>query len=46
VPEQVEVRAAARIFFVKNLVIEHVLTYSEYRLPQAGIPAKGDPATR
>jgi len=41
VPEHVEVRAAAKIFFVKNLVIEHVLTYSEYRLPQAGteIPA-------
>jgi hypothetical protein len=32
-PERVEVRAAARIFFVKSLVIDRVLTYSEYRLP-------------
>ena len=37
-PERVEVRAAARIFFVKSLVIDRVLTYSEYRLPQAGVP--------
>ena len=37
-PERVEVRAAARIFFVKSLVIDRVLTYSEYRLPQAGAP--------
>jgi hypothetical protein len=36
-PERVEVRAAARIFFVKSLVIDRVLTYSEYRL-QAGVP--------
>jgi hypothetical protein len=45
-PEHVEVRAAAKILFVKNLVIEHVLTYSDYRLPQAGVPASGDTATR
>ncbi|MEO8130790.1 MAG: hypothetical protein ABI822_27075 [Bryobacteraceae bacterium] len=32
-PERVEVRASARIFFVKSLVIDRVLTYSEYRLP-------------
>ena len=31
-PERVEVRAAAKIFFVKSLVIDRVLTYSEYRL--------------
>jgi hypothetical protein len=37
-PERVEVRAAAKIFFVKSLVIDQVLTYSEYRLPQAGVP--------
>jgi hypothetical protein len=37
-PERVEVRAAARIFFVKSLVIDRVLTYSEYRLPQVGVP--------
>jgi hypothetical protein len=37
-PERIEVRAAAKIFFVKSLVIDRVLTYSEYRLPQAGAP--------
>jgi hypothetical protein len=35
-PERVEVLAAARVFFVKSLVVERVLTYSEYKLPQAG----------
>jgi hypothetical protein len=35
-PERVEVRAAAKIFFIKSLVVERVLTYSEYRLAQAG----------
>jgi hypothetical protein len=42
-PERVEVRATAKILFVKSLVIERVLTYSEYRLPQAGVPAIRDP---
>lgn len=32
-PAHVEVRAAAKIFFVKSLVIERVLTYSDYMLP-------------
>ena len=32
-PEHVEVRASAKIFFIKSLVIDRVLTYSEYRLP-------------
>jgi hypothetical protein len=41
-PERIEVRAAARIFFVKSLVIDRVLTYSEYRLPQAGAAATKD----
>ena len=36
VPERVEVRAAAKIFFIKSLVIERVLIYSEYKLAQAG----------
>src|SRR5579864_8810584 len=44
-PERVEVRAAARIFFVKSLVIDRVLTYSEYRLPQAGVPTTRDPVS-
>ena len=43
-PEHVKVRAAAKIFFVKSLVIEHVLTYSDYLLPQAGTTAE-NPAT-
>jgi len=42
-PERVEVHAAAKIFFVKSLVIDRVLTYSEYALPQAGVPATRDP---
>jgi hypothetical protein len=42
-PERVEVRAAAKIFFVKSLVIDRVLTYSEYTLPQADVPATRDP---
>ena len=37
-PTRVEVRAAAKIFFVKSLVIDRVMIYSEYRLPQAGAP--------
>jgi len=32
-PEQVELRAAAKILLVKSLVVERVLKYSEYRLP-------------
>ncbi|GAC1631374.1 MAG: hypothetical protein NVS9B14_03110 [Candidatus Acidiferrum sp.] len=38
-PARIEVRAAAKIFFVKSLTIERVLTYSEYRLAQPGVPA-------
>ena len=33
-PARFEVRAAAKIFFVKSLVIDRVLTYSEYRLAE------------
>jgi hypothetical protein len=35
-PERVEVRVAARIFFVKSLVIDRILTYSKYTLAEAG----------
>jgi hypothetical protein len=38
-PKRVEVRATARIFFVKSLTIGRVLTYSEYRLAGAGVSA-------
>ena len=41
-PERVEVRAAAKILLLKNVVIERVLTYSEYRLPQANVKTAGD----
>jgi hypothetical protein len=34
-PERVEVRAAAKNFLVKSLIIERVLIYSEYQRPQA-----------
>jgi hypothetical protein len=44
-PAHVEVRAAAKIFFVKSLMIERILTYSEYKLPQGGAPTTADPAT-
>jgi hypothetical protein len=44
-PERVEVRATARIFFVKSLVIDRVLTYSEYRLPQPGVTTTRDPVS-
>jgi hypothetical protein len=40
-PERVEVRAAAKILLLKNVVIERVLTYSEYRLPQANVKTAG-----
>jgi hypothetical protein len=42
-PERVEVRAAAKILFVKSLVIDRVLTYSEYRQAEAGVPTTRDP---
>ena len=37
-PLRVEMRAAARVFFVKSLSIERILTYSEYKLADAGAP--------
>ncbi len=39
VPEHVEVRAAAKIFFVKSLMIDRTMTFSEYSLQPAGVPA-------
>jgi hypothetical protein len=41
-PIRVEVRAAARVFLLKSLVIERVLTYSDYRRAGAGVPATRD----
>lgn len=34
-PERVEVRAAAKIFLLKSLIVERVLNYSDYRLAEA-----------
>ena len=39
-PERVEVHAAAKILFVKSLVVERTLAYSEYKLPNAVTPAE------
>jgi len=44
-PVRVEVPAAAKIFFVKSLVVERVLTYSEYRLAETGVPTKRAPCS-
>jgi hypothetical protein len=33
-PERVEVQAVAKIFFLKSLSIDHVMIYSDNRLPQ------------
>jgi len=35
-PKHVEVRAAARIFFIKNLIIDKIMTYSGYQPAQVG----------
>ncbi|HME06115.1 MAG TPA: hypothetical protein VKG25_03660 [Bryobacteraceae bacterium] len=43
VPERVEIRAAAKIFFVKSLVIDRVLIYSEYKRLDADAPAIREP---
>ena len=43
-PQHIEVRAAAKILFIKSLVIDRVLTYSEYEPPQASAPATGSAA--
>jgi hypothetical protein len=40
-PQHIEIRAAAKIFFFKSLVIDRVQTYSDYRLAEAGVSAAG-----
>jgi len=42
-PKHVEIRAAAKIFFIKSLVIDRVLTYSQYRPAEAGEITTKDP---
>ena len=41
-PQHIEVRAAAKIFFIKSLVIDRNLTYSEYQ-PPAVVSATAGP---
>jgi len=41
-PQHIEVRAAAKIFFIKSLIIDKVLTYSRYRPAQTGVAATGE----
>lgn len=45
-PTRVEVRAEAKIFFVKSLVIDRVMIFSEYSVPQAGVPTAKASAIR
>jgi len=40
-PQHIEIRAAAKIFFFKSLVIDRIQTYSDYRLAEAGVSAAG-----
>jgi hypothetical protein len=40
-PERIEVQASAKILFVKSLMIDRVLTYSEYRLAATGLATAG-----
>jgi hypothetical protein len=40
-PQHIGIRAAAKIFFFKSLVIDRVQTYSDYRLAEAGVSAAG-----
>jgi hypothetical protein len=40
-PQHIEIRAAAKIFLIKSLVIDRVLSYSDYRLAEAGVSAAG-----
>jgi len=44
-PKRIEVRAAAKIFFIKSLIIDKVMTYSDYRPDQTGITAAGGHGT-
>ncbi len=38
-PARIDVHASAKLLFVKNLLIERVLTYSDYRLAQTDLSA-------
>jgi hypothetical protein len=40
-PQHIEIRAAAKIFFIKGLILDKVLTYSDYRPAQTGATTIG-----
>jgi hypothetical protein len=40
-PRHIEIRAAAKILFIKSLIIDKVLSYSEYRPAQTGMTTTG-----
>ena len=42
-PERIDVRASAKLLFVKGLLIERVLTYSDYRLAHVDLSAANRP---
>jgi hypothetical protein len=39
IPKRIEMRASAKIFFIKSLIIDRILTYSDYRLAQSSTTA-------
>jgi len=41
-PKHIEVRASAKILFIKSLIIDRILTYSDYRPLQTGINGNAD----
>jgi len=42
IPKRIEMRASAKIFFIKSLIIDRILTYSDYRLAQSSTTATED----
>jgi hypothetical protein len=40
-PQHIEIRAGAKIFFIKSLIIDKILTYSDYRPAQTGATSMG-----
>lgn len=45
IPQHIEIRAAAKIFFIKSLIIDKILSYSDYRPAQTGVTATAQAGT-
>jgi hypothetical protein len=45
VPKRIEAKASARILFIKTLVIDRILTYSDYQ-PAQPVPGSPPPSPR